>query len=186
MLHEFRRVALGEFMDDFDFGKEIANFFGLPTSEDSAADVTVGQERLYLGASVSGNLGISLLLISVVFLVLVLIIILMIQLKRRVKLSEKTKERIEKVKDKIFFNPIIRYLLLNSLKLNFAAFIVFRKPIGGVWDVFVGSILMLITNTLPMFFFFMLRKNHSILEEDKPKKVYGALYSGKNAAKEAD
>ena len=29
MIFEFRRIALGEFFDDFDFGKEVANFFGL-------------------------------------------------------------------------------------------------------------------------------------------------------------
>jgi len=46
MLHEFRRMALGEFMDDLDFGKEIANAFGLPTSEETAADEVVGEERL--------------------------------------------------------------------------------------------------------------------------------------------
>ena len=34
ILHEFRRMVLGEFLDDFDFGKEVSSFFGLPTSED--------------------------------------------------------------------------------------------------------------------------------------------------------
>ena len=43
LLHEFRRIALGEFLDDIDFGKEIAQFIGLPTREDSVADVTVGE-----------------------------------------------------------------------------------------------------------------------------------------------
>ena len=186
LLHEFRRIALGEFIEDFDFGKEIASFFGLPRSEDSAADVTVGEDRLSLGKSVSGNLGISLFLLSLAFLALILILVVLIQLKRRIKLSDKTKARIKKVKEKIFYNPIVRYLLLNSLKLNFAAFIVFKKPVGGAWDVFVGISLMLIINALPIFFFFLLRKNRTILENEKPKKSYGALYAGKNSTKEAE
>ena len=58
LLYEFRRIALGEFMDDLDFGKEVASFFGLPTSKNSAADEAVGEERLSYGRSVFGNIGI--------------------------------------------------------------------------------------------------------------------------------
>ena len=104
------------------------------------------------------------------FLTFILILVVLIQLKRRIKLSDKTKARIEKVKEKIFYNPMVRYLLLNSLKLNFAAFIVFKKPVGGAWDMLLGITLMLIINALPIFFFFLLRKNRTILEDEKPKK----------------
>ena len=59
MIVEFRRMALGEFMDDFDFGKEVANFFGFTTSEDTAADDVVGEQRLGSDRSIFGSLGIT-------------------------------------------------------------------------------------------------------------------------------
>ena len=159
MLQEFRRIVLGEFMDDLDFGKEIANLFGLQTSEDTAADETVGEERLSQGRSVFSNLGISLILFTLIFLTLILLLVLAIKLKRKMALSDKTKERIVKIKEKIFYNPIIRYLLLNSLKLNFSAFIVYRSPAGGVLDILIGSVFMVAINAVPILFLIVLNIN---------------------------
>ena len=59
MIFEFRRIALGEFFDDFDFGKEVANFFGFKTSEDTAADDVVGEARLGSDRTVIGSMGIT-------------------------------------------------------------------------------------------------------------------------------
>ena len=185
-MHEFRRIALGEFMDDLEFGKEIASLFGLPTDELSTAEEALGDERLSQGRSVFANLGISMLLVSMIFLAFIALMILLIILKRKIKLSDKSKERINNLRKKVFFNPIIRYLLLNALKLNFSAFIVFKKPIGGAWDIVIGLILMVTLNAVPIFFFFLLRKNRSSLKEEKQKQVIGTLYAGKNTEKEAE
>ena len=47
---------------------------------------------------------------------------------KRIDLSEKNKARVQKVKQMIYFNPIIRFLILNTLKLNFNALLVFKSP----------------------------------------------------------
>ena len=120
------------------------------------------------------------------FLSFVLLLIPLIKLRKRIKLSERTKAAIMKVKEKVFYNPLIRYLLLNALKLYFSAFVVFRKPIGGVWNIFMGLVIMISMTILPVFFFFVLRKNRDHLEQDEQKKVYGTLYTGKNVHKKAE
>ena len=120
------------------------------------------------------------------FLGFVLLLILLIKLRRRIKLSERTKAAIMKVREKVFYNPLIRYLLLNALKLNFSAFVVFRTPIGGAWNIFLGLVIMISMTILPVFFCFVLRKNRDRLEQDEEKKVYGTLYSGKNVEKKAE
>ena len=138
------------------------------------------------GRSVFGNIGISQLLILMSFLTFVLLLILLIKLRSRIKLSDKTKARIMKVKEKVFYNPLIRYLLLNALKFNFAAFIVFRKPIGGAWDVFLGLVIMISMTVLPALLFYLLRKNRDNLEQEEQRKVYGTLYTGKNVEMKAE
>lgn len=85
----------------------------------------------------------------------------------------------------VFFNPIIRYLLLNSLKLNFTAFIVFKPPLGNAVDILLGLVIMLLINAVPIYFFYILRKNREDLEQDSKKKAFGTLYQGKNIKKEA-
>ena len=82
-------------------------------------------------------------------------------------MSEKSIERIDKIKQMVFYNPIIRYLLLNSLKLNFSAFIVFRPPIGSAWDIVLGLAIMILINAAPIFFFYVLHKNREELKEEK-------------------
>ena len=99
-----------------------------------------------------------------------------IRLKQRVKMTDKIKQRIEKLQYMVFFNPIIRYLLLNSLKLNFTAFIVFKPPLGNAVDIFLGLVMMLLINAVPIFFFYILRKNRDELDQDSKKKAFGTLY----------
>ena len=83
------------------------------------------------------------------------------------------------------YNPIIRYLFLNSIKLNFMAFIVFRPPIGGFLDIVLASIIMVLIIGIPIFFLRLLRKNRKSLNDEKQSNVFGALYQGKNVMEDA-
>lgn len=65
-------------------------------------------------------------IVSLIFLVLILVVIVVIILVRRIKCSEKNKERAKNLKYKVFFNPIIKYLQLNSLKLNLSGIMVIK------------------------------------------------------------
>lgn len=112
-------------MDDFDFGKQVMTAFGMDPKQESATEEKLGKERLGGSSNVFTSFGATLLLGSLVFLIIILMLVAIILISRRVKVSDKNRERIKKLKRKIFFNPIVRYLLLNSLKLNMSGFVVF-------------------------------------------------------------
>ena len=54
-------------------------------------------------------------------------IILLAAFSGKLRCSQKNKDRTEKVKRKIFWNALIRYLLVNALKFYIAAFVVIKK-----------------------------------------------------------
>lgn len=178
LITEFRRMALGEFMDDLDIGSEIANAFNLSSSAESAADEKVGEERLSSGRSVIGSFGITQLLILISLCTLILLLMIAIKMKSKIELSEKVKKLIERVKSYIFFNPIIRYLLLNSIKLNFMALIIFRPPIGNSLNIALATIVVMVNIGVPIFFYMLLRRNNESLIEEQKLKTFGALYAG--------
>ena len=84
LITEFRRMALGEFMDDLDIGSEIANAFDLSTSSETAADEKVGEERLSSGRSVLGSFGITQLLILISLCTLILILLIAMKIKSKI------------------------------------------------------------------------------------------------------
>ena len=132
-----------------------------------------------------GSLGITQLLIILVLAIVIIIVVIAIVLKRKINLSEKCLNMINLIKAYIFYNPIIRYVFLNSIKLNFMAFIVFRPPIGSFIDIALASVIMVLLTVVPIFFFRLLRKNRKSLTDEKLSKVFGALYQGKNITQDA-
>ena len=74
---ELRRITLGEFLDDLQFGKNLSEFFGLSSEEDSANDgleEKVGEERL--GSKyITKNLGITFFLLTGLILLILLTVL---------------------------------------------------------------------------------------------------------------
>ena len=67
------------------------------------------------------------MLFIAIFLTLVVVITsVAVFCLKRCKLSEKGKERVKSLKQKIFWNPLIRYTMLSAIKLNISAMIIFR------------------------------------------------------------
>ena len=87
-----------------------------------------------------------------VFAVIILLIVLAIYIAKTVELSEKSKERIMKLKASVFWNPIIRYYILNSLKLSMTGFIVFKAKDSGPGDYVIAILLLIILNSMPIIF----------------------------------
>ena len=93
------------------------------------------------------------------FAVIILLIVLVIYIAKRVKLSEKTKERIVKLKASVFWNPMIRYYILNSLKLSMTGFVVFKGiDSDGLGDYVIAILLLIILNAMPIIFYRVLRQ----------------------------
>ena len=78
------------------------------------------------------------------------------------------------------WNPVIRYLLLNSLKINYSAACVFKHTDAGAWSQFVAVLMLVGINVCPLILARILYKNNGVLEDkDKVSKI-GTLYEGKN------
>ena len=157
IIYELKRIALGEFMDDFDFANTINETIGLPINENDSTTETVDEERLG-SASISESFGATLILFSIVFVILILLVAMTIIMVRRFKLSNKMKERINSLKTKIFWNPIIRYLILNSLKLNMSAIVVFKLSGAGIADIATAITILAGLVGAPLVFYVAMRR----------------------------
>ena len=89
----------------------------MPAKEASSTDEKVGEERLG-SSSLFESFGATLLLGTIVFILILVVVVIVIIVVRRTRPSPKCRERVQKIKHAVFFNPIIRYMVLNSLKLN--------------------------------------------------------------------
>jgi len=183
ILYELKRIALGEFMDDLPLGDKVNEYLGLPQSESSAAEEKVAEERLGSG-SIAQNFGATLLLGSVIFALLLVTIIIVIFISKRVSLKEKAKERVKSLKTKVFWNPIIRYLTLNSLKLSMTAIVVQKTLQKAVGDTTSSIVLLVVLNGAPLIFCIVVRRHHHSLKDPDTIKSIGAIYVGKNVTAE--
>ena len=117
-----KRIAFAEFIDDINAANRITAFFGMETDKgDDVVGEKIGDDRM---GSFFSNLGATLVIGSFVFALIVVAIVLLSKYGRKCKLSEKNKKRVEAIKRKIFFNALIRYLLMNALKLYMSAFVI--------------------------------------------------------------
>ena len=116
MIDEITRIALGQYLDDFELGKKMSEAFGIKTKDDGPEE-KFGDDRLGVN-SLFGNIGITVVLIILVLFVLTIIVYFTNRCIKRSKFSQKSKERIKLLQEKIFFNPLIRITLLNTLQWN--------------------------------------------------------------------
>ena len=124
-----------------------------------------------------------MLLGTILFAVLILVILLGIFIFRRISRSEKAKARLRNLKAKVFWNPIIRYLILNSLKLSMTAFVSFKVSGTGLADISTSIALLIILNISPIIFYKAMKQSEDKLSEEETKKVIGSIYMGKNINK---
>ena len=152
ILFELKKIALGEVLDGLDFGSEINGAFGMGEQRDSSTEEKVGAERLGSG-SIAQNFGFTLICASMIFALLLIIIVVAVVVSKRIKLSEKAKSRIKRLKQLLFYNPMIRYVTLNSLKFNMAALVVLVQDFGVTSrGAYTAIVLFLMINALPFVF----------------------------------
>ena len=84
------------------------------------------------------------------------------------------------LKRKLQYNPVIRYLLLNSLKFTYSALCVFKQADAGAGSVFVAILLLLLVSLSPLVLSRILYKHNNELKETETENKIGTLYEGKN------
>lgn len=82
----------------------------------------------------------------------------------------------------VFFNPIIRYLVLNSLKLNMTGLLAIKlaKPETSLTDLISAIGTLTMVNMAPLIFLIVLVRQRRELEQEQSRLSFGALYNGKN------
>ena len=162
LLSELKRIALGEFMDDFDVMGIVMEWLGFEQSKSSSpTDEQVGESRLGTADAMS-SLGPTLLLASIGFLLLIIIVVVILVLARRMKCSNGTRELVGKIRRAVFWNAIIRYLILNSLKLNLSGMLVLKLYQSSTqMDMAIAIGILAFINGIPFVFIVLLERKHS-------------------------
>ena len=117
---------------------------------------------------------------TVLFLLILFVCTVVFLSCRNKPLSEKNRERVNSLKRKLQYSPVIRYFLLNSLKFNYSALCVFKQADAGAGSYFVAVLLLLLINICPLVLSRILYKNNNNLKEKDTENKIGTLYEGKN------
>ena len=139
---------MGEFIEDLQIGKSIADSIGLQPDDKQGPEQNVGAERL--GKSdILSRLGVTLLLISVIIVVLAILVV-SLHLLCSYRISDENRLRLSNLRSKLFYNPFIRYVILNSLKLNLTAVTTFQLAANDSIQVTTAAFLFIAINGVPL------------------------------------
>ena len=163
ILYELKRVALGEFMDDLDIGGKVMETIGLEPNEVKSTDEMVGEDRLGPKSPVQ-SFGATLLIATMFSLSLLFLILIVLFVIKRTKLSNRCRNCANKHKKLVLYNPIIRYLILNALKLNMAGLVALKTIPDKPKDLMVAILIVILLNGAPVIFYFSVKRNRAQLE----------------------
>ena len=122
---------------------------------------------------------------TLVFLVIVLLILILIFCNKRPNIAVKRLELIEKLDKKIFFNPFIRYSLVNALKLNLNAFITLKAyTTNNTGEKATAIVILTLINLVPIILARLLFKRKDKLEDEVNFSRYNTIYKGKRVDNE--
>ena len=162
VLHELRKISLGEFLDDLEIGGNILRLLGINSGKKSVTEEVVGEDRLGSRKDIFANFGSTLILASIGMLVVIIAVCTLIILLRRVKCSKKCKENFQKLKKALFWNPLIRYIVINSLKLNISTIVIFKAAQSteapSLTNILGAVGISLLVNIFAIIFFCILQK----------------------------
>ena len=135
----------------------------------------MGEDRLSSKTGLLANLGPGFMIITafVILLILVIAVISLISKKQCTK-GSKCRQKIDGTKKKIFFQMIIRYLIMNALKLSMSLI----KGVGESTDRGYAIIALTSFQTVPFFFIYLLEVNKNDLDEPISNQQFGNLFKG--------
>lgn len=119
------------------------------------------------------------------FFLIILIVSLLLCCSRRQNISVKRQACIEKLDKKIFFNPFIRYFLLNALKLNLNALVTLKAySAKSEIECFTAIAILTAINIVPIILARLLFKRKNDLLDEANWSRYNTIYKGKQVYKE--
>ena len=181
VFNELKRVSWAEYLDDLEIGRRMNELlFGTDDLQDvKLTSDKLGEERLG-SSNMFESLGVSVLILSLLFFLALIVIAVIIVCCKKKEWSEKNQERIENLKRKIKYNPVIRYFLLNSIKFNYSALCVLKQSNAGVWSQVTAVLMLGFINLCPLVLSAILYKRNDELQDKERISMMGTLYEGKN------
>ena len=128
------------------------------------------------------NYGASFILFSTFFGILIVLTLLLICISQICVHCEKLGQMLQRLKRMIFWNALIRYVYLSTLKLTMISVVALKLSEDEKSKAF-PIVQFGLLNILPLFFAIVLAKNGKWLEDKDKMAKYGALYKDKNVQK---
>ena len=126
-----------------------------------------------------------ILILTVLLLATVILTALLCCFKRSKNRCRKCKSCVNKIKEKVLYNPLLRYLLLNAIKFNMIVMMSLKKPSNERSASRAKSVLLMLTFCLavPAFIASLLHRNRDKLDRETLKNKIGTLYMDRNVTK---
>ena len=79
----------------------------------------------------------------------------------------------------MLYNPIIRYIIVNLLKLTLASLLALKAEDKTSEDIATSVAVLSIIGLAPITFVYVLKRDHHKLKDTSVEKMIGTLYEGK-------
>ena len=184
-IEAFRVIALGEFIPYDWLTDPIKDLLSKPEedtdsdedAEDEAED-EADEEKDVSKANVLANMGVMLVILAVILVVIILVIILI----RSCKKGTCCHRQAMKIKAKIFWNSILRYVLQSYLKTSlgclFALAAISFKNSSATTNALISMLMFVVLLAQPIIFACVMERNKENLQRKKIKAKIGAAYLG--------
>lgn len=170
-IETFRTIALGEFIPYEWLTEPLSKPFKRPEEEE-------GEDGENDRSNVLANMGVMLVILAMIVVLAVLIILLI----KCFDLGQKIQDLFLKIKAKIFWNSILRFILQSNLKTAIGTFFaLYLIKVSTDMDAVNAGLTLCILAFLffiPIFFFIVLNRNQEHLETEQMKAKIGSLYLG--------
>ena len=121
-LKMLKTITFGEYMKDLEIGAKISSLLGIEKAPEGESD----EKELDSGSPLD-NIGVTLILVSLILVLLMSCCVCCIYCAKKYSMNPSVQKCFTKVKEKMFFNPVIRMTLLNHLKFVLVAVTAYYK-----------------------------------------------------------
>lgn len=178
---KLKSTVFGEFLDELEIGKEFQRALSLPETDNAdQLEEKAGLDRLG-SKDIMSSMGATFIVAALVLLLIILITTVVIFFVRRSsrQCSSKCKERATSLKDKVFYNAMIRFAFVSALKLNLSAMVAMQEFFFlDTGKQIVTAITFIAINLMPLVFARVLYKRAGKLEHPDNSKIK-TLFAGR-------
>ena len=116
-----------------------------------------------------GNLGVTMLLITILFKLIIVAVVAGFYVSNKYALSEKIREQFADLRSMLLYNPLIRYTMLNCLKFNNTGMVVFIGLSTGTVQTGLGVLIVIAMSILPIVYAVIVYRKRKELNKAKNK-----------------